>query len=58
MKKILALALVLVSLAAGFIAGNIATRKAAVYVGNSTDGGYIISYRFGSYWQNDLYMEG
>lgn len=56
-KKLFALlaALVLiVALFAGMVIGCAATRKSAVLVSDAHDG-YVISYRFGSYWRNDYY---
>lgn len=48
-----ALALV-VALFSGMVIGCAATRKNAVLVSDAPDG-YIISYRFGSYWMNEYY---
>lgn len=56
-KKLYALLAVLAlvfALLAGVIVGNTVTRRAAVLVADCADS-YIISYRFGSYWQNEFY---
>ena len=65
-KKILVPVLTIMIVAAatvgGFLLGCDCTIKSAVYVGPSYDlvtkaPGYVISYRYGGYWTNHLYIE-
>ena len=59
MKKAIAAVIIAAALAASFAAGCIVTMHAAQPVGPSTDAqgrpGYVISYRYGPIWFNELY---
>lgn len=53
---------VTIAVIGGFLLGCECTIKSAVYVGPSYDletkePGYVISYRYGDYWTNHLYIE-
>ena len=53
---------VTIAVIGGFLLGCECTIKSAVYVGPSYDlvtkaPGYVISYRYGGYWTNHLYIE-
>ena len=56
MKKALYLTIVALALLLAFLTGCVVTIRCAVPVG-PTQGtnGYIISYRYGDYWLNELY---
>lgn len=56
MKKAIYLAIAALALLLAFLAGCVVTIRCAVPVG-PTQGtnGYIISYRYGDYWLNELY---
>lgn len=59
MKKAIAAVIIAAALAASFAAGCIVTMHAAQPVGPSTDAqgrpGYVISYRYGFAWFNEIY---
>lgn len=59
---VLTVLIVSVAVIGGFLLGCDCTIKSAVYVGPSYDletkePGYVISYRYGDYWTNHLYIE-
>jgi len=59
---VLTVLIVSVAVIGGFLLGCDCTIKSAVYVGPSYDlvtkaPGYVISYRYGGYWTNHLYIE-
>ena len=60
MKKlavsVITVLIVAIAVCGGFILGAKCAMTHAVYVGESGENGYIISYRFGSYWENHLYL--
>lgn len=56
MKEAIYLTLTALALLLAFHAGCAVTIRCAVSVGPSQDtNGYIISYRYGDYWLNELY---
>lgn len=59
MRKIIAFALIAAALAASFAAGCHVTMLAAQPVGPAADAqgrpGYVISYRYGPIWFNEIY---
>lgn len=59
MKKFILAIILTAALAVSFSAGCIATMHAAQPVGPATDAqgrpGYVISYRFGPLWFNEIY---
>lgn len=48
--------IVTIAVCGGFILGAKCAMTHAVYVGESGENEYIISYRFGNYWENHLYL--
>lgn len=56
MKKAICITLSVLALLLAFHAGCAVTIRCAVPVGATQDtNGYIISYRYGDYWLNELY---
>ena len=56
MKRAIYLAVTVLALLLAFHAGCAVTIRCAVPVGAAQDtSGYIISYRYGDYWLNELY---
>lgn len=59
MKKAIAAAIIAAALAVSFAAGCYVTMLAAQPVGHATDAqgrpGYVISYRYGPLWFNEIY---